>query len=353
MSNFYEQTQFEQTMLKQGKARFHRQEQKAKEKNQYSRRPSSQILIQKHIEIYAQKIEEFVHQAMEGHAGKKSLAATFLIDLDVKVIASIASRCIFDLLYDKPSLRKLSSAIGQLIQTEREFQHFFEQAPRSFQIVMQNLTKQNMGTRLKRYVLDRIAREQGLTVKEMDASEMILVGSKLVELFIEATGLVTLEKVQTKKHFKNCILLTPDGLSFIEKVNKRLESLKPVWGPIPELSRPWKGLRDGGFHQLSVPFVRTRSKLHRALLEGHPMPKVYDAINALQETPWCVNRRVLDVALALRDRGLEIAGLPEKYDPEVHGRPEDWKKESHSKYEEGMKHMMKNFECGRTLYHFQ
>ena len=217
---------YEQTMLKQGKARFHRQEQKAKEKNQYSRRPSSQILIQKHIEIYAQKIEEFVQNAMDGKSGGKPLAAKFLIDLDAKAVASIASRCIFDLLHQRPSLRKLSSTIGKLIQTEREFQCFFEQAPRSFQIIMQNLSRQNMDSRLKRYVLDKIARERGLTVKEMEASDMILTGSKLVELFIEATGLVTVEKVQTKKkHYTHCVALTPDGVNFIEDVNKRLENI--------------------------------------------------------------------------------------------------------------------------------
>ena len=242
---------YEQNMLKQGKARFHRQEQKAKDKNQYSRRPSSQILIQKHIEIYTQKIENFVLNTMDGKSGGKPLAAKFLIDLDAKAVASIASRCIFDLLYKRPSLRKLSHSIGRLIQTEREFQHFFEQAPRSFQIVMQNLTKQNMDTRLKRYVLDKIAREQGLTVKEMEPNDMILTGSKLVELFMDATGLVTIEKVQTKKkHYTQCVRLTSDGVHFIEEVNKRLEGIKPVWGPIPDKPRLWKKLKDGGFYQL-------------------------------------------------------------------------------------------------------
>ena len=349
MSNFYEQTQFEQSMLKQGKARFHRQEQKAKEKGQYSRRPSSQILIQKHVETYAQKIEDFLRQAMEGHAGRKPLAATFLLDLDTKVIASMASRCIFDLLYNRPSLRKLSHAIGQLIQTEREFQNFFEQSPRTFQVVTQNLTKQHREARVKRYVLDKLAKEHDLKIKEMDTNDMILTGSKLIELFIDATGFVTITHVFKKNRCENCVVPTPEVLTFIEEVNKRLENIKPVWGPIPETPRPWKSLKDGGFYRLSLPFVRTRSKLHRGLLETHPMPKVYEAINMLQETPWCVNRRVLDVVLALRDIGLEIAGLPETYVPAIHGRPEDWKKESHSRYEEGMKHMMKNFECDRTL----
>ena len=152
MSNFYEQTQFEQTMLKQGKARFHRQEQKAKEKGQYSRRPSSQMLIQKHTEIYALKIEEFIAHTMEGHAGRHPLAATLLLDLAPKAVASIAIRCIFDFIRERPSLRKLSYAIGELIQIEREFQNFFEQAPLSFQIVMQNLTRQHRDSRVKRYV---------------------------------------------------------------------------------------------------------------------------------------------------------------------------------------------------------
>ena len=188
-----------------------------------------------------------------------------------------------------------------------------------------------MDTRLKRYVLDRIAREQGLNLKEMEPNEMILTGSKLVDLFIEATGLVMIEKVQTKKkHLKAYVTLTPDGATFIEEVNKRLENIKPVWGPIPEKPRPWKGLKEGGFHTLPKSLVRTRSKLHRTLLETHDMPQVYEAVNALQETPWRINKRVLDVVLALRDIGLEIAGLPEKYDPAIHGEPADWKKESHS-----------------------
>ena len=99
-----------------------------------------------------------------------------------------------------------------------------------------------------------------------------------------------------------------------------------------------------------IPSFRANSfKAPQNAFRGARYAAVYEAINALQETPWRINKRVLDVVLALRERGLEIAGLPEKYDPEIHGRPEDWKKESHSKYEEGMKHMMKNFECARTL----
>ena len=190
-----EHTQFEHNMLKQGKARFHKQEQKAKEKNRYSVRPSSQLFIKKHTEIFAQKIEEFVCKAMAGHAGHQPMAARFLTDLDTKVVASIASRCVFDLIYKRPSLRELSHAIGQLVQTEREFQNFFEQKPKYFQTVMKNLTKQNLDARLKRYILNKLATEKGIVGQEMDMSEMILVGSKLVELFIEATGLVTLEKV--------------------------------------------------------------------------------------------------------------------------------------------------------------
>ena len=170
---------------------------------------------------------------------------------------------------------------------------------------------------------------------------------------------------------------TPELLTFIEEVNKRLEHIKPIWGPIAERPRPWTGLNEGGFYRLNKPFVKTRSKLHRTLLETHPMPEVYEAINGLQETPYCINEPVLDVVLALWERGLKIVGLPERYDESIHGPPADWKKEdcqkrkermdrmqhdasthgvpadwekeSFRKHKEGMEMMTKHFECARTL----
>ena len=336
-------------MAAQGKARFYRQEHAARNKGRYATRLVPQLLIQQHITAYTQKIEAFMVHTMDGKSGGKPMAAKFLLDLDIKVIAVIASHCILDLLYKKPSLRELSTYIGTMVQTEREFQTFSKKAPRYFQLVMKNLNAQNMDIRVKRHILGKLAEEKGWKAKTMEANDMILTGTKLVELFVEATGLVKVEKAFHRKRFKNQVEPTPALMAFVEEANKRLEGLKPVFGALVESPLPWEGLKEGGFHTLSKSFVRTRSKRHRELLEGYPMPGVYAAVNAIQETPYCINERVLDIALALRERGIAIAKLPERYDPALHGTPADWKQESFSKQREGMKHMMKNLECAMTL----
>jgi len=75
---------------------------------------------------------------------------------------------------------------------------------------------------------------------------------------------------------------------------------------------PWTGMLGGGYvtprGQGSMTLIKTRNlKLYS---EADISPDMLEAINAIQETPWCINRKVYAVMRYCADNSLEIGELP-------------------------------------------
>jgi DNA-directed RNA polymerase len=62
--------------------------------------------------------------------------------------------------------------------------------------------------------------------------------------------------------------------------------------------------------------------------EAIDMPEVYNAINYIQNVPWRINQRVLDVVQEAWEKDLAIASLPRKEAEYVRPRPEGIEKGS-------------------------
>lgn len=105
----------------------------------------------------------------------------------------------------------------------------------------------------------------------------------------------------------------------------------PTFMPTIIPPKEWTGPRDGGYW---TPFVKTpllirfkashQDQKNQAITEYEAldMPNVYTAINAVQNTAWKINRRVYDVAKAIWDKDLAIAGFPRQEEETVPARPE-------------------------------
>ena len=70
------------------------------------------------------------------------------------------------------------------------------------------------------------------------------------------------------------------------------------------------GKYTGGYLIERLPLVRADNNGHTAALDNPISPATLSAVNALQATPWRVNRWVLDVMADAWDKGLRVAGLP-------------------------------------------
>lgn len=95
----------------------------------------------------------------------------------------------------------------------------------------------------------------------------------------------------------------------------------PVLMPTVMKPAPWSDMWDGGYLTGTLPqrsLIRFKAdnaeqaKVAVRELGKVDMPRVYDAINTIQEVPWTINQRVLDVARQIWDADLGTAGFPQK-----------------------------------------
>ena len=159
----------------------------------------------------------------------------------------------------------------------------------------------------------------------------------LIEAAINATGLFTwdsfkdLEK-QANRVGARFVYLSPAALDQINACVDARQSLLPVYKPMLCPPKKWTSFRNGGYltdavHQPVLMRMANREQQH--MLEHGDHSKMFEAVNAVQATPWHINANVLyvlrrlwlsskdEIALdRLRQQvGLPVRVLPKK--PEI------------------------------------
>ncbi|MBN9564946.1 MAG: hypothetical protein J0G29_02450 [Alphaproteobacteria bacterium] len=317
---------FEETFVQQGKERFAVSHQKAIRKGSYSVTQVGRILLPPAIEPLKEAVIDFVTTAMTGQATTMATAALYLKNLAPEVVSLIACRCIIDKLTQPISFTRLASIIGKAIQDELIMEAFSEQNRRLYDTIALENLKKISNTFVRRSMMRKQAAHYEIVSPEMDQSTCILVGAKLIELFCEVTGFIEIFiQIRSGREYR-MVHPTAKVLESIDQLYDQLSGRFPAFGPIIKKPKDWKSFHEGGFHTLRQKFVRTFSKEHAKMLKHHAMPKVYEAVNHLQATPYAINKQVLEVAQYIWDRRenfgeLPFAGLPERYVYEIHGQP--------------------------------
>ncbi|MBN9564888.1 MAG: hypothetical protein J0G29_02150 [Alphaproteobacteria bacterium] len=324
-SNINAKTHFEEKFVQKSKERFAVSHQKAIRKGSYAVTQVGRILLPPAIEPLKDAIADFVIKAKDGKATTMATAALYLEKLAPEAVALIACRCIIDKLTQPTSFTRLASIIGKAIQDELIMDSFSHQKRRLYDTLVSENLKKVQDTFVRRFIMRKQAAHYEIVSPEMDQSTCILVGAKLIELFCEVTGFI--EVIIDIRHKRQHRIVRPTArvLESIDQLYDQLSGRFPAFGPITERPKDWENFHVGGFHTLRQKFVRTFSKAHEQALKHHAMPKVYEAVNHLQETPYAINKQVLEVAQYIWERRqnfgeLPFAGLPEKFVKEIHGQ---------------------------------
>ena len=152
-------------------------------------------------------------------------------------------------------------------------------------------------------------------------TERLHLGSKLIDLLIQTTGLMEVKTVQFGRR-KRVIYLQANKatLYWIENVNKEGEGLHPYFYPCVVPPLDWSSPFNGGYHTKRIdtlPLIKTRNREYLEEMKNHHMPLEYGAINALQRTRWSVNVPVLEVMQRCWETGESWAKLPPREDYKV------------------------------------
>lgn len=205
-------------------------------------------------------------------------------------------------------LQGVAVSLASAVMDQHEYARFKKANPRYLSTLEEHLKAGPQHKRRRIIMLKK--RQRGLEDEHHEQEELLLLGCKLIELCIEATGLVRRVLLEDRYYLRG----TEEAHRRLEATHERLEVMTPLCLPMVVPPKDWAGVQGGGYYSngitLKHKLLKTRNKQALADLEQHHMPKVYEALNTIQGTAWRINKRVFKVLQTLWTEGSTLAGLP-------------------------------------------
>ncbi|BAF89605.1 DNA-directed RNA polymerase [Azorhizobium caulinodans ORS 571] len=305
------QIALEEQMLMVGRETFYRDIEKAKERGEEAGTPYGMRLLKNLVLPVSDALEAFIEKARSGGAGRRHTALKYVEMVEPEVAAYLALKTVLDSITRRETLQRCAIRVASALQDEVRMRAFRERHPERFKVTMSKIeraTSRRYKTTVARLMAGRVGIDE-----DWPTSDKLHVGIKLIEVLREATGMVDIQRdtmgINDTQVF---VVATEATLQWIADANQRMEFLSPAFLPTIIPPKRWTTPFDGGYHSGLVqrlPFVKTRNRNYLEELAGRDLSAVYAAVNAMQETPWQVNRDVLRVLKEAWDRDLKSPKL--------------------------------------------
>lgn len=225
----------------------------------------------------------------------------------------------------KSALSSLQN-IGKHVEDEVRFTWFAKQAPKLYKYIEKEMQKKGTTdhNHKRRVIIGAIERYDEEEVwQRWDLRTKELVGIYLADFYFQQ-GIIEKVDEGTSTNSSLLLRLTPGAVAAVAALGDRFgQFVRPELRPITIPPVPWVSPTEGGYHRIESPLMKWQNASDTRRLVAADMPKVYQALNAIQATSWAVNSDVLVVAEELRDNNVEVEGLPVTIIPPMPLRPVD------------------------------
>ncbi len=360
------QIELEKRMVAYGITRYRAGVKDAEEKERAADTQYSQVLMREFVEPVADAIQLYCDSKS---AGPNAKFKVLLRKVDPLKAAYFGLRCLFNHFMQDSNIHKLANHVGVMIEDELKFSRFQEQHGEYYDAIIKDFkSKGTTSYRHMHRVLTHKANEKEVSWKDWNVADRVAVGAKVIDCILEATDLCT--KVVSNKKGKTVIeiVASEESKNWVSEYNKYAELLNPDRIPCVVAPDDWTAIDQGGYYtpqlRKRTPMVKTRSKEHAAMFEGD-IENITSVINTIQNVPWQINKRVLEVFKHVWNKSLPI-GLPQSEpfiipQSPVHGKKkstfneqekkdfEDWKAEARLVHTMEKERVSKCFQVMRVL----
>lgn len=311
----------------------------AEQRGQMTRVDCVQGLLDDWLPMVAKGIGKWCNE-METQRGPKPLSLPYLKACDKYVAALIGLRAILNGIADeRQALVPLAMGIGRTVEHEQRCRAWEAAEPDLFYSINNEMDK-NKATSTHRARVNINRFNHLLETRQMDVEWTawtrevhFRVGIAIIDVVVRHTQWFELrddaEHVFRKGQKKGpkLVIAAKEGLTdWLGKALDHAEVCHPHYKPTIIPPRRWTSSREGGYH---TPYIKTpRLVRFKASQENQQnsaadeydaidMPLVYNALHTLQETPYVVNTRVLDVMKEAWAKDMQIGKLPALTDREL------------------------------------
>ena len=334
-----DQMDLEVDMLHLGVQRFRQLSADARAAQEETRLRPVRQLLNRFVEPVAVEIRDFIEKSRKKR-GVRPIALDYLMGMDAEAIAYLTLKVVLDEIgRDRRALTHVAHKVATSLMNEARMAKWAAENPALFGTIERRLTHDNVSKEHRKTVLkhafNKLARE-ALGWSDWPPEHRLHVGIKAVELLVKGTKRFTLKRVHMRGITPYMLEPDPETMEWLLRALKRSEVLNPVRLPTLIPPRRWRGLQGGGYYsQVIKPLTLIRHKgltdkdrkkrqafMEKVLEEGG-FATSFQALNALQETPWAINKRVLEVAEMWWDREYPLSGMPPKSGRPMPARPSD------------------------------
>ena len=320
-----EQKRLEQLMHDGGVSRWNALNQSAIDSGEAASTDWNVKLTKCFISPLAQAIDAYV-EMHEGKSGRFSDTLNYMGCVDAREAAFITIRQIFNAIaiHDSTSVQVLSVDIASKIEDQVRFSELKKTPKARAYIAKIKKTLNQAASRQykhKKNVWVNAEKKVGSDRwMSWTKAKKIHFGSSLIKLacqvlFVDDEPILYLDEVDISRgklrKSSKVVGITSKYADYVGEFITNTEAFHPEVGPCVIAPRNWVSPSKGGFHTAKVavrnPLIKTKDKGIAAQMTTGQMPKVYKAVNDLQNTKWRVNEEVLSVLQEVVTRGLELA----------------------------------------------
>lgn len=287
--------------------------------------PPGRALLKLTVEPVGVAITEFVDRVMNGGAGRRPIAAKVLAMVEPEEAAYLTGRVVVNAAVMDASLQAAAFEVAEALAHHAEMRRLREANKKGYRgLIKQNQKVGRVSAKRKRAQRD-ILDNEGAAI-HLTQTEKLHTGVKAIELFCDTTGLFTLEDVPAPRGTRLTLRPTEACRQWLERQHARCEVLEPLHMPMVVRPKRWRSPSVGGYLR-RVPnkrMVKQWSPSFHEELRWVDMDDVYRSLNNVQDVPWRINTRVLDVMRAVWDGGGALGGLPRREDIPMPPKPADF-----------------------------
>ena len=320
------QLKLEEEMTQRGAERYFRNVSKSVQSGQEDGTAYSQQIMAARLDTLSQTIDKWKTTTAAGTPGQRNSTAYQKIkDVPSTTLAFLTLKNVLAGVSTLRTLQFVAVAVGTAVEDELRFAEAREEEKKKYDRLVEGANKRGSYHYKHIYAVREADKFQDW--EKWTRTDRLHVGMKLIDLCIEAVGLVeVIHQTLGKEQSTQVLKALPETIEWIEKKNGAAAMLRPVYEPMVVQPRDWTSPLNGGYLSSNIKplkMVKTKNRAYLEELKHTDMPIVYEAINALQRTAYQINTQVLDVMSTLWENGSELGGLPPRDGLPLPAKPAD------------------------------
>jgi len=351
---FDHQCNLEKEMKRLSFKRQANEEDKANDRKEGSSTKHGRMYLRRITEIAVPLVQDLMSPSSTPRRGKNASHLLQETGLDAELVAYLTSKVLLDLCIHHgtslggPKRSTASAKIGSTIMREAAVDRYRESSPER-EVIIQKLEKDFERRGYPSFWREKTIRNY-LNASEIEPdfwtnAQKVIVGHALLVVLIEAMPDVFSLDPANKR-----VSLSYD---FVDKMIRSKDNalvLFAIHFPMVIPPKPWskETLFTGGYYTSEAPrysLIKRASSRDAERLQNMDWSQVFPAVNAIQETPWRVNQKVLEAVewsfydLSTRERFIThgIGKLVSSEDIPIPEKPADYDTDEEVKAEQNLK----------------